>query len=105
MEVLLAYTWEPAAASAISPGAVPLPGVPGPLAGGPIGPALANQLAQVRNGRALVDLLCNGNLACEGRLDLLQRGRYAEPAARKKKKKPTGYGKASYSIPAGGRRP
>ena len=104
MEVLLAYTWEPAAASAGTPSRLPLSALPGqPVGGQAIGATLANQTARVRNGRALVDLVCNGDVVCEGRLALLRGGARLAAAKKKKKKKATGYGQARYSVPAGGK--
>jgi len=96
VEVLLQWTWAP-------PGAAPTPPAPTPPA--PVAPgakpapagsaALRDKLARVAAGQALINLICNGNAACQGQLELLSRSPSA--AARK----PVSYGKASYAIPAG----
>jgi len=104
VEVLLQWTWTP-------PGAIPTPPVqptvPPPAAPGPAAPvakpgpagtaALRDGAARVAAGQALINLICNGNAACQGQLELLSRS--ARAAARK----PVSYGKATYTIPAGGK--
>lgn len=95
IEVLVRWTWTP-------PGGAPPPG--GGVIG-PTGPALAGRGATpVRRGNALVDLICNGDVACAGRLELLAaRAGGAAAKPKKKAKKPKSYGKARYSISAGGK--
>lgn len=60
VELTVRWTWCPAGQSCGTGGG-----------GGATGPALRNQAAQVAQGRALVDLLCNGNAVCRGLLELL----------------------------------
>lgn len=105
IEVLVRWTWQP-------PGAVvPQPGGGGGGGGqggviGPVGPALAGRGATpVRRGNALVDLVCNGNATCAGQLQLLaaRAGGAAAKPKKKKAKKLKSYGKARFSIPAGGK--
>ena len=61
----------------------------------PAGASLRNPAAAVANGRALVDLLCGGNAACRGVVELLRsnRGRAASKGSR--------YGKRTFEIGAG----
>ncbi len=104
IEVLVQWTWTP-------PGAIPTPpanGGPPPVNGpaevptgaGPgAGAALRARAARVAAGRALVRLICNGNATCSGRLRLLNRGAVAAAA-----RKSTEYGRAKYTIAAGGSR-
>jgi hypothetical protein len=123
IEVLVRWTWQPPGAVVPQPGGGGGGGQGGVI--GPVGPALAGRGATpVRRGNALVDLICNGNAACAGQLQLLAAraggaaalapragGSAAEPAPpargaakpKKKAKKPKSYGKARFSIPAGGK--
>ena len=85
VEVLIQWTWCPAAAGGSGPGTCGTAGVP----------FVNNQNAPVRGGRALVDLLCNGDQACRGRLELLGLGTRAVTA------NATRYGGRSYRIQPG----
>jgi hypothetical protein len=93
VELLVNFTWCPAGVG----------GGPGQCAGrgggGGGGAGLRSQNGQVANGRALIDLICNGNAACRGVLELLN------PTARSvvtnAKKGAARFGKQSYDIQAG----
>lgn len=95
LEVLLRWTWIPASGVTL-----PLPPPPPPPPNS-AAPTLQSQAARVAGGQALVKLICGGNAACEGQLELLKRGanRTALLAA---DRKATAYGKKGYSIAAGG---
>jgi len=72
IEVLMNFTWCPAAAGGAGPGVC---GGAGGGGGAAVGPALRNANAAVAAGRrALLDLVCNGNAACRGVLELLAAG-------------------------------
>ena len=88
VEVLVRWTWDSAPAAGGQ--TTPTPIAPGA--------ALRGATGQVRRGNALIPLLCNGDAVCVGQLQLLQAR--AGSAASKKAKS---YGKARYSIPAGGK--
>ena len=65
--------------------------------------ALGGNAARVRNGRALLDLLCNLAVPCSGDL-LLQNQQAAQARPYLAKGKPKGrvtYAKSSFEIPAG----
>lgn len=97
VEVLVRWTWQP-------PGVAQQPGGGGGGGQviGPVGPALnLRGAAPVRDNRALIPLICNGDAACAGQLQLLARA--AGAAGKKKKAKPKSYGSAPYSVPAGGK--
>jgi len=96
VEVLMQWTWCPT--GGVGPGCGAAGGPAGGGGGGTTaGPALRNQAAQVANGRALIDLVCNGNAVCRGLLELLSAG-----TARAATPKVARYGKLKYEIPAGG---
>ena len=96
VELLINFTWCPAGVG----------GGPGQCAGGGGGggggggAGLRSQNGQIANGRALIDLICNGNAACRGVLELLNP---AVPAVvtNAKKKGAARFGKQSYDIQAG----
>jgi hypothetical protein len=89
VEVLVQWTWTPPGSAPPPP---PTPVVPVPSA--PSGAPTAQATAQANARRALVQLACGANAACQGQLELLSRG--AAVAA-----KPKLYGTADYSIAAG----
>jgi hypothetical protein len=94
VEVLVQWTWTPAGGVPTPP--TPLPPVapaPTPTPTGPAAPVAGNA-AQVAAGRALIQLACGGNAACQGQLELLSRG------AAKTAAKPTVYGTTPYSVAA-----
>jgi hypothetical protein len=96
-ELLVRWTWNPPGTPAVGPG---------PTANtGSIAPALLNRNLRVQNNRALIQLLCQGNVACAGQLDVVNRptGGGLRAAAPKKKPKTTVYAKAKYTIKAGAR--
>jgi hypothetical protein len=72
IEVLIQWTWCPAAAGGTGPGVCGVAGGGG--GGGAAGPALRSQTLPVANGQALADLICNGNAVCRGQLALLAAG-------------------------------
>jgi hypothetical protein len=78
---------------------VTTPAPTGPTTPTPVAPRLGAKQAQVREGKALVALLCGGNAACEGRLSLLAPA--AGASAVKAKPKTIVYGSASYKLAAG----
>ncbi len=89
VEVLVQWTWTPAGGVPTPP--TPLPPVP------PTNPGAAptaQSAAQANARRALIQLACGANAACQGQLELLSRG--TTLAA-----KPKLYGSASYAIEAG----
>ncbi|HXF31473.1 MAG TPA: hypothetical protein VN522_08120 [Solirubrobacterales bacterium] len=73
------------------------PPPPPPLT--PVAPRLGARKAQVKEGNALVGLICGGNAACEGRLVLL--APTAGASATKGKPKAVVYGTAGYKLAAG----
>jgi hypothetical protein len=101
-------TCTPGAAPA-GPGPAPQPSPAGPPGPGPRGagggavpvPRLAGNQAPVQRGNALVNLVCGGDAACEGRLALL--GTTATASAAGKKARPIVYGGALYRLAAGGK--
>lgn len=110
VEVLARWTFCPAGDASCTPGApgptpAPQPAPAAPQAPGPKGaggaaiPRLAGNGAPVQGGNALVNLVCGGDAACEGRLSLL--GSTATASAAGKKAKPVIYGGASYKLGAG----
>ena len=108
-ELLVRWTFCPAGDATCTPGAAPPAGpttAPQPVttpapqgAGGPRAPRLAGNQATVQGGDALVNLVCGGNAACEGRLSLL--GSTATASAAGAKAKPVVYGGATYKLAAG----
>jgi len=114
LELLVRWTFCPAGDVTCTPGAAP-PAGPAPTGppvptgptgpapkgagGGPAAPRLAANQASVEGGRALVNLVCGGDGACEGRLSLL--GSTATASAVGKKAKPVVYGSAAYKLSAG----
>jgi hypothetical protein len=68
----------------------------------PATPAFASTVVPIKSGKALIDMACQGNTACQGQLELLSAGAGAAKATRKPKK-PVSYGKAGYNVPAGGK--
>jgi hypothetical protein len=111
LELLVRWTFCPAGDVTCTPGAAAPPGpapaappapTPGPApkgAGGATAPRLAGNQAAVDGGKALVNLVCGGDVACEGKLSLL--GSTATASAAGKKPKPVVYGGASYKLDAG----
>jgi hypothetical protein len=115
IELLVRWTFCPAGDASCG-GAAPGGGAPPAGGGGPTGtttgataagpkgptaraPRLAGNQAPVRGGDALVNLVCGGNAACEGRLSLLAPTATGSVAGAKAK--PTVYGAASYKLAAG----
>jgi hypothetical protein len=94
LELLVRWTWEPAGAGGGGGGGQVMPLPPGAVVR--TGPG------RIRSGNALIDLACNGNAVCVGQLELLA-ARARGAAKRRKAKRPLSYGKARYSIPAGGK--
>lgn len=108
--VLLSGEWDPvpgAAPAGAGAGAPP----PAPVGGAPI-PLTLPKLARVRNGKALLPLLCNLTQACRGLLRLQSRpaGGAARPLARRRsgkrgkhhgKRKTITYGSVGFNVPAG----
>lgn len=88
---------QPAPAPQPAPTGPPAPGAKG--AGGAPVPRLAGNQAPVQGGNALVNLVCGGDAACEGRLSLLAPTATASVAGAKPK--PIVYGGASYKLAAG----
>jgi hypothetical protein len=71
---------------------------------GSIAPALLNPVLRVANNQALVQLLCQGDAACTGQLNVVNLPFTAPRAATAKKKaKTTIYATAKYTIKAGAR--
>jgi len=98
VELLINFTWCPAGVGG-GPGVCA--GGPGGGGGGGAGTAgLRSQNGAVANGRALIDLICNGNTACGGLLELLNPA--ARSAVSNAKKGAARFGKQSYEIQAGG---
>jgi hypothetical protein len=108
--VLLSAEWDPvpgAAPAGAGAGAPP----PAPVGGAPI-PLTLPKLARVRNGKALLPLVCNLTQACRGLLRLQNRraGGGARLLARqrgkrgKRRKKRITYAKTRFRIPAGQRK-
>lgn len=104
VELLMRWTWCPAAGLTNGPGGCvggPVPG-PGPGPGGPgpgaAGPALRSQAAAVARGRALIDLICNGSAVCRGRLELLSLGAVTNATTGG----PTRYGTRRFELQPGG---
>lgn len=109
VEVLVRWTWCSASDASCQPGAAPPSGATTPPPAvtptsppaGPaaiIAPTLARKIAQVRENQALIGLLCGGNVACRGQLELVGSGAVA--SAGRAAKRPV-YGKASYKLGAG----
>ena len=109
--VLLSGAWDPVAGAAPAGAGAGAPPVAAPPAGGGIPLTLPN-LAQVRNGKALLPLVCNLTQACRGLLRLQSRpaGGAARPLARKRsgkrgkhhsKRKTITYGSVGFNVPAG----
>jgi hypothetical protein len=107
VEVLVRWTWcgrgDPSCDPSLqaSPPAGPPPVTTTAPPAGPaaiIAPTLANKIAQVRENQALIGLLCGGNVACRGQLELVGSGAVA--SAGRAAKRPV-YGQASYKIGAG----
>jgi hypothetical protein len=94
IELLINFTWCPAGS-----GGGPGQCVPGTGGGGPGTAGLRSQNGAVANGRALIDLVCNGNTACTGLLELLNPT--ARSAVTNAKKGAGRFGKQSYEIAAG----
>jgi hypothetical protein len=86
VEVLLQWNWEP----------TPTLGPPPPPPGAPAVTSLANQVARVKAGNALIRLSCSGNAICEGQLALLGAGAVAAA----KKSKPLVLGRQGYRLNA-----
>lgn len=67
-ELLVRSTFCPAGQTCAAAG-----GIPGTQTGNPnpagIGPALFDRTLRLRNNRALIQLLCNGNATCAGQQD------------------------------------
>ncbi|HKZ14439.1 MAG TPA: hypothetical protein VJL81_11395 [Solirubrobacterales bacterium] len=95
-----------------APPVAPGPTVPlSPAAPAPVVPRLGSRQAQVKEGNALVGLICGGNTACEGQLSLLAptaigstaaaRAATAVGSGAKGKAAPVVYGTASYKLAAG----
>lgn len=113
LEVLVRWTFCAAGDVSCTPGAAPpvaapatppaaAAPVPGPApkgAGRPAAPRLAANQAVVEGAKALVNLVCGGDAACEGKLALL--GATATASAAGKKPRPPVYGTASYKLAAG----
>ena len=113
LELLVRWTFCPAGDITCTPGAAPPAGpapvappapTPGPAAtpkgaGGTAAPRLAGNQAPVQGDKALVNLVCGGDAACEGNLSLL--GSTATASTVAKKPKPPVYGSASYKLAAG----
>ena len=92
--ILFNADWDPAGAGG---------GGGGGGAGGAAPVALGGDVARVRNGRALLDLICNLGVPCTGDL-LLQNQQAAQTRPYVAKQKPKGrvtYAKSSFDIPAG----
>ncbi|MCW5892995.1 MAG: hypothetical protein KIT14_20970 [bacterium] len=98
VELLMQWTWCPAGFGG-GPGACTAGGGGGGGGGGAAGPALRATNAPVSGPRALVDLVCNGDAACRGRLELLGLAAIASAPAR------AGgtprYGKVKYDLAPG----
>ena len=94
IELLINFTWCPAGS-----GGGPGQCVPGTGGGGPGTAGLRSQNGAVANGRALIDLVCNGNTACTGLLELLNPT--ARSAVTNATKGAGRFGKQSYEIAAG----
>jgi hypothetical protein len=96
VEVLVRWTWEPAGAAGGGGG--------GPVTPTPLAPGIALQGAngQIARGNALIPLICNGDAACAGRLQLLAARAGAAGKKKRKAKKPAVYGSARYSVAPGG---
>jgi hypothetical protein len=88
VEVLARWTLCPAGDASCQPTVAPPPQAT-------VAPAVAN-LARIQAGSALIRLVCKGNIACEGQLELLNQGALARSS-----KKLTSFGKKSYKISAG----
>lgn len=96
VEVLLQWTWTPVGGVPTAPTPLPPANPPTPTApAAPTAPT-ANAAARVAAGRALIGLVCNGNAACAGQLELLSRG-----AGKVSIKRLTSYGSKPYSLAAG----
>ncbi|OJU86010.1 MAG: hypothetical protein BGO11_01295 [Solirubrobacterales bacterium 70-9] len=78
----------------------PGPTVPlSPTAPAPVVPRLGSKQAQVEEGKALIPLVCGGNTACQGRLELL--AQTASASAAGKKPATIVYGTTGYKLAAG----
>ena len=89
VEVLARWTLCPTGDASCQPTVAPPPQAT-------VAPAVAN-IARIQAGSALIRLVCNGNVVCEGQLEVLNQGALAKASA----KKITTYGKKSYKIAAG----
>jgi hypothetical protein len=112
LELLVRWTFCAAGDASCTPGAAPAgpapttpppptgTPAPGPKGtGGPVAPRLGANQAVVEGTKALVNLVCGGDAACEGKLSLLASTATASVAG--KKPKPIVYGGASYKLAAG----
>jgi hypothetical protein len=96
VEVLLQWTWTPVGGVPVAPTPLLPPATPTtPTTPGAAAAPAARAAARVAAGRAQIQHLCNGNVACAGQLQLLSRG------AGKALAKPATYGAKAYSLPAG----
>jgi hypothetical protein len=106
-ELLVRWTFCAAGDATCTPGATTgspagPTGPTGPVApppARPLAPKLGAKQAQVKEGSALVGLICGGNAACEGQLSLL--APTAAASAVKGKPKTVVYGTANYKLAAG----
>lgn len=94
-ELLVRWTWSPPA-DPTPPAGVPATTTPNGNPNASIAPALLNRTLRVQNNRALIQLLCRGDAACSGQLDLVNR-----TALRATTKPLATYGKARYTIKPG----
>jgi hypothetical protein len=109
VEVMVRWTWcATGDATCQPPAAGPPPATPTgppaiPTAGALLPPKLSATQAQVREGNALVGLVCGADAACRGKLELLAAANSAgaRAAAAKPKPKTVVYGSASYKLAAG----
>lgn len=93
VEVLVQWTWTP---PGVVPPPTPPPITPAPPTNPPAATAPTAQAAAAANARrALIQLACGANAACQGQLELLSRS--SQLAAGK----PKVYGSATYSLAAG----
>jgi hypothetical protein len=98
VELLIQWTWCPAGFGG-GPGVCTAPGGGGG-GGGAAGPALRGATAPVQGARALVDLVCNGNAACRGQLELLGLAGMTSGVETRASRTPR-YGKAQYALEPG----
>jgi hypothetical protein len=114
-ELLVRWTWNSVPDPIVPPPAQNTPVAPpqGPVVvakqpprtntTGSIAPALLNPVLRVANNQALVQLLCKGDAACTGQLNVVNLPFAAPRAATAKKGRTTVYATARYTIKAGAR--